>query len=89
MSLNELTIAEARDRLRAREITAAELTDACLAAIEGAGALNAFVHVTAEVARERAALADAIEKSESMEEIRRLEEQLKLGYVPGADAPVE
>ena len=39
--------------------------------------------------QERAALADAIEKSESMEEIRRLEEQLKLGYVPGADAPVE
>lgn len=35
-------------------------------------------------ASERAAIADAIEKSESMEEIRRLEEQLKLGYVPSA-----
>lgn len=31
---------------------------------------------------ERAAIAEAIDQSESMEEIRRLEEQLKLGYVP-------
>ncbi|WFD21604.1 U2 snRNP complex subunit [Malassezia equina] len=36
--------------------------------------------------QERAALAEAIEKSESMEEIRKLEEQLKLGYVPGASS---
>ena len=58
MSLNELTIAEARGRLRAREITAAELTEACLSAIEGAGALNAFVHHTPEIARAQAAAAD-------------------------------
>ncbi len=58
MSLNELTIAEARDRLRAREITAAELTDACLSAVDGAGALNAFVHHTPEIARQQAAAAD-------------------------------
>ncbi|SDL00591.1 Asp-tRNA(Asn)/Glu-tRNA(Gln) amidotransferase subunit GatA [Paracoccus chinensis] len=58
MSLNRLTIAEARDRLRAREITATELTDACLSAAEGAGALNAFVHHTPEIAREQAAAAD-------------------------------
>ncbi|MFC0340068.1 Asp-tRNA(Asn)/Glu-tRNA(Gln) amidotransferase subunit GatA [Paracoccus niistensis] len=58
MSLNELTIAEARDRLRAREITATELTDACLSAVEGAGALNAFVHHTPEIARQQAKAAD-------------------------------
>lgn len=59
MSLNRLTIADARDRLRKGEITAVELTDACLAAIEDAGALNAFVHNTADIARQQAAAADA------------------------------
>lgn len=57
--LNKLTIAEARDRLRAREVTATELTQACLTAIEGAGQLNAFVHHTPELALERAKSADA------------------------------
>ncbi len=56
--LNALTIAEARDKLRAKEISSAELTDACLNAIEGSGALNAFVHNTPELAREQAAAAD-------------------------------
>jgi aspartyl-tRNA(Asn)/glutamyl-tRNA(Gln) amidotransferase subunit A len=56
--LCRLTIAEARDRLRAGEITAAELTEACLAAIEGAGALNAFVHRTPGIARDQARAAD-------------------------------
>ncbi|KGJ14437.1 Asp-tRNA(Asn)/Glu-tRNA(Gln) amidotransferase subunit GatA [Paracoccus sanguinis] len=59
MTLNSLTIAEARDRLRARDISSAELTDACLSAIEGAGALNAFVHHTPEIARAQAEAADA------------------------------
>ena len=57
--LNELTIAAARDGLRRGDFTARELTDACLGAIEGAGALNAFVHHTPEIAVERAAAADA------------------------------
>ena len=57
--LNALTISEARDKLRAGEITAAELTQACLDAIEGAGALNAFVHNTPDLAREQARAADA------------------------------
>lgn len=57
--LNALTIAEARDRLRARDITAPELTDACLAAADAAGALNAFVHPTPEIARVQARAADA------------------------------
>ena len=59
MSLNALTIAAARDGLRRGDFTAAELTEACLAAIEGAGALNAFVHLTPDLARARAAEADA------------------------------
>ncbi|MBT0956170.1 Asp-tRNA(Asn)/Glu-tRNA(Gln) amidotransferase subunit GatA [Alphaproteobacteria bacterium KMM 3653] len=57
MSLNSLTIAEARAKLRAKEITAPELTEACLSAIEGSGAINAFVHKTADLAREQAAAA--------------------------------
>ncbi len=56
---NELTIAEARDALRARSLSATELTEACLTAIEGAGALNAFVHKTPDLAREMAQRADA------------------------------
>jgi aspartyl-tRNA(Asn)/glutamyl-tRNA(Gln) amidotransferase subunit A len=56
--LTKLTLAEARDRLRAREVTSLELTEACLSAIEGAGALNAFVHHTPEIARDQARAAD-------------------------------
>ncbi len=56
--LSKLTIAAARDKLRAKEITAVELTDACLTEVEGAAALNAFVHHTPEVAREQAGNAD-------------------------------
>ncbi|MBA4489568.1 Asp-tRNA(Asn)/Glu-tRNA(Gln) amidotransferase subunit GatA [Paracoccus sp. S1E-3] len=56
--LNKLTIAEARDNLRAGKVSAVELTDACLTAIEGAGVLNAFVHDTPELAREMAKAAD-------------------------------
>ncbi|MEM9969732.1 MAG: Asp-tRNA(Asn)/Glu-tRNA(Gln) amidotransferase subunit GatA [Pseudomonadota bacterium] len=57
--LNALTIAEARDKLRAGEVTSVELTKACLAAVEDAGALNAVVHHTPELALEQAAAADA------------------------------
>ncbi|MBC7131725.1 MAG: Asp-tRNA(Asn)/Glu-tRNA(Gln) amidotransferase subunit GatA [Roseovarius sp.] len=57
--LNTLTIAEARDALRRGEVTSLDLTEACLAAIEGAGALGAFVHVTADLARDQARAADA------------------------------
>ena len=57
--LNALTISDARDKLRAGEITAAELTEACLSAIEGAGVLNAFVHHTPDQARAQAKAADA------------------------------
>ncbi|MCV2888176.1 Asp-tRNA(Asn)/Glu-tRNA(Gln) amidotransferase subunit GatA [Ruegeria aquimaris] len=57
--LNTLTLAQARDALRKGETTSVALTEACLAAIEGAGALNAFVHKTPEIALERAKAADA------------------------------
>ena len=57
--LTKLKIAEARDALRKGDVTSAELTEACLGAIEGADALNAFVHKTPEIAREMAAQADA------------------------------
>lgn len=55
---NELTIAEARDALRKGDLTAVELTEACLSAIEAAGALNAFVHKTPEIAMDQARAAD-------------------------------
>ena len=57
--LNNMKIAEARDALRKGEVTSLELTEACLGAIEGAGALGAFVHNTPDLAREQAAAADA------------------------------
>jgi len=56
--LNKLTVAAARDGLRRGEFTAVELTESCLAAIAGAGALNAFVHHTPDIARAQAAAAD-------------------------------
>ena len=57
--LNTLGLAEARDALRAGSTTSKELTEACLKAIDGAGALNAFVHHTPEIAMTQAAAADA------------------------------
>lgn len=56
--LNTLGLAEARDALRAGSTTSKELTEACLTAIQGAGALNAFVHHTPEIALAQAAAAD-------------------------------
>ena len=57
--LTKLTIAQARDAMRKGETTSAEITAACLKAIEGAGALGAFVHHTPEIATEQAKAADA------------------------------
>ena len=56
--LNSLTIAEARDAMRAGKLSSVELTEACLGAIENAGTLNAFVHQTPDLAREMAKAAD-------------------------------
>jgi len=61
--LSKLTIASARDALRKGDVSSAELTNAYLGAIEGAGALNAFVHHTPEVAKAQAVAADVRIKS--------------------------
>ena len=57
--LTKMKVAGARDALRAGEVTSVELTEACLSAIEEAGALNAYVHKTPESALEQARAADA------------------------------
>ncbi len=58
--LIRLTIAEARAKLRMKEFTSAELTDAYLGAIDAAnGHLNAYVKVTADLARDMARRSDA------------------------------
>ena len=56
--LTSLTIAEAREGLASKSFTAAELTDAHLAAIEAARVLNAYVLETPDRAREMAKAAD-------------------------------
>ena len=58
--LNKLTMADARDKLRGKEITSVELTEACLNAVDGAKTLNAFVHNTPDLALEQAKAADAM-----------------------------
>ena len=59
MSANTWTLAAARDALRKGEITAVDLTMACLTAMDAGDALNAFVHKTPELALEQARAADA------------------------------
>jgi aspartyl-tRNA(Asn)/glutamyl-tRNA(Gln) amidotransferase subunit A len=57
--LTSLTLAQAREGLATKSFTSLELTDAHLAAIEQARALNAYVLETPERAREMARAADA------------------------------
>jgi aspartyl-tRNA(Asn)/glutamyl-tRNA(Gln) amidotransferase subunit A len=58
--LTKLTIAEARTKLRAKEFSAAELTDAYLGAIDAANQrFNAYVAVTHDKARDMAKASDA------------------------------
>ena len=57
--LTSFTLAQARDALRRKEFSATELTDAHLAAIEQARALNACVLETPDRARDMARAADA------------------------------
>ncbi|MBT5455926.1 MAG: Asp-tRNA(Asn)/Glu-tRNA(Gln) amidotransferase subunit GatA [Rhodospirillaceae bacterium] len=58
-ALTDLTIAEARDGLAAKEYSARELTEAHIAAVEAARDLNAFVLETPERALEDADASDA------------------------------
>jgi aspartyl-tRNA(Asn)/glutamyl-tRNA(Gln) amidotransferase subunit A len=57
--LTDLSVAEARDGLRAGAFSSVELTRSLLEAIERAREANAFVTVTPEIALERAAASDA------------------------------
>ncbi len=58
-ALTDLTIARAAAGLAAREFTAAELTDAHLAAMDAGRSLNAFITETPEIARAQAKESDA------------------------------
>ena len=57
---NTWTIAEARDKLKAREITSEEITLSCISAIDDADALGAFVHKTPDKAVDQARSADLL-----------------------------
>lgn len=61
-AFNTWTIAEARDKLKAREITSEEITLSCISAIDDADALGAFVHKTPDKAVDQARSADLILK---------------------------
>jgi len=56
--LNELTLAEARDGLKAKRFSARELTQVHIAAVEKARALNAFILETPERALAQAEVSD-------------------------------
>ena len=57
--LTSLTIAQAREKLLGKEITAVELTDAYLGAIDEANkSLNAYIKITPEIAKKQAAASD-------------------------------
>jgi len=57
-SLTSLTLAEARDGLRAKKFSACEIADAHLQAMEKAAGLNAYISPTPEKARAMAAESD-------------------------------
>ena len=58
-SLTALTIAEARDKLRSRAISAVELTEDYIKAVEAARTLNAYIVETPDLARTAAKASDA------------------------------
>jgi len=58
MNPNEMTIAGARDALRKGELSAVDLTMACMVAMDAGDGLNAFVHRTPDIALDQARAAD-------------------------------
>ncbi len=56
--ISEFTLANLRDALKDKKLSAAEVTDAYLARIENAGALNAVITLTADQARAMAKASD-------------------------------
>ena len=63
MNANSWTIEAARDALRKGEVSAVDLTMACLTAMDAGDGLNAYVHKTPELALEQARAADSRLKS--------------------------
>ncbi|MEL6206472.1 MAG: Asp-tRNA(Asn)/Glu-tRNA(Gln) amidotransferase subunit GatA [Pseudomonadota bacterium] len=57
--LADLTIAEARDAFRTGDASPSAMAEACLRRAEAAKPLNAFVHLTPEIAMEQAQAAEA------------------------------
>jgi aspartyl-tRNA(Asn)/glutamyl-tRNA(Gln) amidotransferase subunit A len=57
--LTKLSLAEARDALTSKKVSAAELTRAHLKAVEGARALNCFITETPDLALRQAEASDA------------------------------
>ena len=64
--LTSMTIAEAREGLASKSFTSLELTDAHLAAIEAARALNAFVLETPEQARTMARARSGVSRMKAL-----------------------
>jgi aspartyl-tRNA(Asn)/glutamyl-tRNA(Gln) amidotransferase subunit A len=58
-NLRDLTLAQARDGLRAKDFTARELTESYIAAVEKYRDLNAYITETPDLALEQAAASDA------------------------------
>jgi aspartyl-tRNA(Asn)/glutamyl-tRNA(Gln) amidotransferase subunit A len=58
-ALTDLTLAEARDGLKKKTFSAADLADAHIKAMEAARALNAYITETPELAKKQAAESDA------------------------------
>ncbi len=56
--VSDLTLAQLRDALKAKDVTSVEATDAYLARIEAAKPLNTFITVTADKARQMAKASD-------------------------------
>ena len=56
--LTHLSLAEARDALKSKKVSALELTRAHIEAIESARTLNCFITETPELALQQAALSD-------------------------------
>ena len=62
--MTSMTLIEAAEALRAGQVSSAELTEECLKRIESLNPrLNAFLTVTAEIAREQALQADRERRS--------------------------
>ena len=85
--LTSLTLAEARDGLRKRAFSAAELADAHIAAIEQARALNAYVLETPDAARAMAKDADARLKAGEARPLEGIPLGIKDLFAPRTCAP--